>query len=90
MLLNFVRPKGNSTYKIYGPLGRKLLPRLRLGFSHLSENKFRHNFTDLLNPLGSCSSSSTLQFFLRCQNYATLRRALMTDLKNISENIIMS
>ena len=90
MLLNFIRPKGNSTYKIYDPLGIKLLTRLRLGFSHLSEHKFRHNFTDSLNPLCSCSleTESTLHFFLRCQNYTTLRRALMTDLKNINETIM--
>ena len=90
MLLNFVRPIGNSTYKIYDPLRIKLLTRLRLGFSHLSEHKFRHNFTDSLNPLYSCSleTESTLYFFLRCQNYTTLRRALITDLKNINETIM--
>ena len=55
MLLNFIRPIGNSTHKIYDPLGIKLLTRLRLGFSHLSEHKFRHNFADSLNPLCSCS-----------------------------------
>ena len=83
MLLNFIRPTGNSTYKIYDPLGVKLLTRLRLGFSHLSEHKLRHNFADLLNSLCSCSLEieSTLYFFLRCQNYTTLRRAFMTDLK---------
>ena len=61
--LNFIRTTGNSTYKIYDPLGIKLLTRLRLGFSHLSEHKFRHNFTDSLNPLYSCSLESTLHFF---------------------------
>ena len=66
MLLHFMR---NSTYKIYDPLGIKLLIRLRLGFSHLPEQKFRHTFADSLNPLYSCSleTESTLQFFLRCQ-----------------------
>ena len=85
MLQNFIRPTGNSTYKIYDPLGIKLLARLRLGFNHLSEQKFRHNFADSLNPSCSCSleTESTLHFFLRCQNYTTLRRALMTDFKNI-------
>ena len=56
MLLHFIRPIGNSPHKIYDPLGIKLLTRLRLGFSHLSnlEHKFRHNFGDSLNPLCSC------------------------------------
>ena len=89
MLLNFIRPIGNSTHKIYDPLGIKLLTRLRLGFSHLSEHKFRHNFADSLNPLCFCSleTESTLHFFLCCQNYTTLCRAL-TDLKNINDLIM--
>ena len=33
----------------------KVLPKLRLGVSHLYEHKFRHGFMDMLNPL--CSSS---------------------------------
>ena len=71
-------------------IGIKLLTRLRLGFSHLSEHIFRHNFADSLNPLFSCSleTESTLHFFLRYQNYTTLRRALMTDLKNINDAIM--
>ena len=86
ILLNFIRPSGNRTYKIYDPLGIKLLTRLRLGFSHLSEHKFRHNFADSLNPLCSCSlETESTHFFLRCQNYTTLRRVLMTDLKNIND-----
>ena len=90
VLLNFIRPTRNSTYKIYDPLGIKLLSRLRLGFSHLYEHKFRHNFADSLNPLCSCSleTESILHFFLRCQNYSTLRTALMTDLKDINDAIM--
>ena len=91
MLLNFTRPIGNSTYKIYDSLGIKLLTRLRFSFSHLTEHKRRHNFTtDSLNPLCSCSleTESTLNFFLRCQNYTNLRRALMSDLKNINDAIM--
>ena len=89
MLLNFTRHIGNSTYKIYDSLGIILLTRLRLGFSHFSEHKFRHYFADSLNPLCFCSLETefTLHFFLRCNNYTTLRRALMSDLKNIDDAI---
>ena len=89
-LLNFIRPIGNNTYKIYDLLGKKLLTRLRLGFSHLSKHKFRHNFANSLNRLCSCSLEveSMLHFFLRCQNYTTFRRAFMTDLKNINDAIM--
>ena len=38
ILLNFIRPIGNGTYKIYDPLAIKLLTRFTLGFSHLSED----------------------------------------------------
>ena len=44
VLLNFIRPTGNSTFKIYDLLGIKLLTALRLGFSQFSED--RHNFAD--------------------------------------------
>ena len=54
-LLTLTRPLGNDTYGIYDPLGGRLLNRLCLGFSHLREHKFRHNFVDTLNPLCSCS-----------------------------------
>ena len=37
-------------------VGIKLLTRLRSSFSHLHENKFRHNFKDTLNSLCSCST----------------------------------
>ena len=63
MLLNFIRPLGNSTYKIYDSLEIKLLTRLRLGFSYLSEHKFRHNFADSMNPLWSCSLETTLRVY---------------------------
>ena len=90
MLLNFIKTIGNSTYKIYDPLRIKLLTRSWLGFSLLSEHKSRCNFADSLNPLCSCSSEteSTVQFFLCCQNYTTLSRAFLTDLKNINDAII--
>ena len=50
-LLAFIRPVGNSMYGIYDPFGVKLINRLRLGFSHLREHKFRHHFADTVNSL---------------------------------------
>ena len=90
MLLNLTRSIENSTYKIYDPLGLKLLTRLKLGFSHLSEPKLKHNFVDPFHPLCSCSleTESTLHSFLRFQNYTTLRTALINDLKNINDAIM--
>ena len=69
-LLTFIRPPENDTYGICCPIGVRLLNRLGLGFSHLREHKFGHNFADTLYPL--CSSSfeteDTEPYFLRCQN----------------------
>lgn len=45
-ILNNIRPSENSLFNIHNPTGVKLLSRLRLGFSHLNEHKFRHNFED--------------------------------------------
>ena len=68
MLLNFIRSIGNSTHKIHDPLGIKLLNRLWLGFSHLSEHKFRDNFADSLNPLCSCSFSTLPKLYYFTQS----------------------
>ena len=47
----FIRPKLIDTFGIHNPIGLQLLTKLRLGFSHLNEHKFWHNFRDFLNPL---------------------------------------
>ena len=88
-LLAFLRPVGNSMYGIYDPFRVKLINRLRLGFSHLREHKFRHNFADTVNPLCSCAleTENTEHFFLRCQNNLSARTTLMNELNNISNAI---
>ena len=50
-LLDFIRPTANSTFGTNYVFGLKLLTRHRVGFSHLREHKFKHNFQDTLNPL---------------------------------------
>ena len=64
-LLNFIRSSEKSIFNIYDPEGSKLLNRLRLGFSHLREHKFWHNFADTVDPLCSCplETISTDDFF---------------------------
>ena len=41
--------KENSLFCIYDPLGVK--PLTRLEFSHLNMRKFRHGFSDTINPM---------------------------------------
>ena len=88
-LLTFIRPLEKDTYGIYDPLGVKLLNTLRLGFCHLREHEFRHNFVDTLNPLSSCSlkTEDKEHYFLRCQNNLSLLTTLMNDLKNINTEV---
>ena len=87
--MEFVRPAGNSMYGIYDRFGVKLINRLRLGFSHLQEHKFTHNFADAVNPLYSCTleTENTEHFFLRCQNNLSTRKTLLNELNNISNAI---
>ena len=44
----------NIIFNIFDPEGLKLVTRLRLGFSHLYENRFRQNFQKCLNALYTC------------------------------------
>ena len=66
-------------------MGIKLINRLRLGFSHLREHKFKHNFQGTLNPLCSCGTEaeSTSHYFLHCHFFDAWRATLMNDLRNI-------
>ena len=50
-IISFIRRKENSVFAIHDTNGLKLLTRLRLNFSHLNENKFRHDFKD---PMIQC------------------------------------
>ena len=89
-LLNFIRPAEKSVFNIFDAQGSKLLNRLWLGFSHLREHKFRHNFADTVNTLCSCAleTESKDHFFLRCQSYVSFCTALMNELSSINSGII--
>ena len=54
-LLYFIRLVQDNIFNIFDPQGLKLLTRLRFGFSHLNEHRFRHNFQECMNPVCSCS-----------------------------------
>ena len=36
------------------PKGTELITRLRLGLSHLREQKFQHSFQDTIDPICNC------------------------------------
>ena len=74
-LLSFIRPEANNIFNVHNAKGIKLLTRLRVGFSHLKEQKCRHNFVDAINPLCSCGNfvESTTHFFLHCTHFSNQR-----------------
>ena len=55
---------------IANPQRLKLLARLLLGLGHPRYHKFKHNFFDSINPLGSFLSDieTTSHFFFCCSN----------------------
>ena len=69
--------------------GVKLLSRLRLNFSHLSEHKFRHGFKDATNCMCDCGSATetTLHFLLQCQQYQTISLELLKSIYNLDPKI---
>ena len=80
----------SDTFGIHNPIGLQLLTRLRLGFSHLNEHKFRHNFRDFLNLLCECKlePEATSHFLLRCHLFQVERTTLLNDIKKIDKRII--
>ena len=73
----------NSICNIQNPLRVKYLTKLRIGFSHLKEHKFKH-------PMCSCSSGieTTIHLFLLCANFNTSRQILFDKIATIDGDIL--
>ena len=91
-ILKFIRPKPNSFFNCCNLKGIRLITRLRLELSHLSEHKFKYNFRNCLNPLCSCGLSieSTSHFLLHCPIFHDKRHTLLSTLDNIDSKILES
>ena len=89
-VLSFIRPTPNSVFNCHHPEGIILLTRLRLGFSHLREHKFRHNFQDTINPICFCGQEieTTIHFLLNCPQYATNRKTFLDKIRIVSSDLI--
>ena len=72
LILKSIRPEPNRISSSQNFEGLKLLTRMRLGLSHLTDHKFRHNFQDCLNSICSCGQEikTTSHFLLHCLNCA--------------------
>ena len=89
-IYDFVRPKPVSTFRLNNRPGVVLLTRLRVGFSHLREHKFRHGFQDTVNPFCDCQTNSietTEHYLLQCSNFPNERLNLFGDLQNLGIDI---
>ena len=87
-LLSFIRPVQNKISNIFVPDGLKFLTRLHVGLSHLNADRFRRNFLDCLNPLGSCSFEieDTTHYLLLCRHFSIQRANLMNSIKSVFQN----
>ena len=77
--------KENSIFSVYDPYGIKLLIRLRIQFSHLKENKFRHGFGDIVSPMRGFNAEieDTEHFLLRCHFYSIQRFELFNNINKV-------
>ena len=87
-LLSLIQPFQSNIYNIFDPIGLKLLTRFRLGFSHLNEHKFRHDFQDCLNPLCLCNFEieDTTHYLLHCQYFSEHRINLINSVNSVFDN----
>ena len=90
-ILGFFRPNPTPTFKLGNNPGLTLLTRLRVGFSHLREHKFRHGFLDTVDPFCNCRGNfleTTEHFLLHCSNYSNDRTILFNNLLHLNVSII--
>ena len=61
---------------------------MRLGLSHLSDNKLEHSLLDSLNPICSCGLDieTTCQYLLHCPNFTNERSILLNIVSKINKN----
>ena len=88
-ILDFIRPNPTPYFKTNRLLGFVFLTRLRVGFSHLREHKFRHGFLDIVDPICSCRTNAvenTEHYLLHCSNFTNQRTVLFDDLRNLGIN----
>ena len=86
-IFKFFRPSPASIFNVDEPWGIVLLTRLRVGFSHLREHKFRHNFMDTLGPLFSCRTNSietTEHYLLQYPNHSAYSSTSFDSIHNMN------
>ena len=87
-MLNFIRPFPNS--QCHNPNGIKLITRLRLGLTHLTEHKFKRSFQEKINPSCNCDQDveSSTHFFIRCPLFINERRTLLNTIRSLDSILL--
>ena len=88
-VLHFIPPAPTPMFKINRLLSFVFLTRLKVGFSHLREHKFRHGFFNIVDPTCSCRTNAvenTKHYLLQCSNFTDQRTVLFDHLRNIGIN----
>ena len=78
----------NFIFNIFDPEGLKLFTRFRLGFSHLNENRFRHNFQECLNAFCICGleTRNSSHYLLHCHYNIPFRIDLTNSVKTFVDD----
>ena len=89
-LLRIVKPLENSVHTYQNRKGIKYLTRLRLIFSHLCFQKFKHGFLDVVDPLCRCSTANenTVHYFLHSPNFSTARNTFLNKIAIVDRSIV--
>ena len=71
VILKFIRLEPNQVFNVESSEGLKFVTRIKLGLSHLTDHKFKHNFQDCVNFICSCGQEIEIstKFLLHCSNY---------------------
>ena len=86
-----MRPAPNPIYNCHNPKRVKLITRLRLGLSHLREERFEHNFQDLINLSCNCgrnTESTTHHFLLHYSLFLNERSAFFSTFNSLDCNLL--
>ena len=88
--MEFITPSPNSIFDISNPYGIKLLTRLCLGITHLTEHKFKHGFNHIINPICICGGDieSINHFFLICPEYCEARPTFFANIQSIDKMLL--
>ena len=90
VILKFIRPEPNQVFNVESYEGLKFLTRIRLGLSHLVDDKFRHNLQDCINPICSCDQEieTSTHSLLHYSNYHGARQTLFKKINKIDSTIL--